>query len=272
MSLCIRAWPTLRMLNVLSVLHSALVYQLYVNKDRAESEKILRKLEDPNSGMRAVLLTVDAPVMGNREGDQRAKGEAIETGGGHGGDAGQGKGVASAVSGYIDPNLVSKSEVIRACKFHRLTLSYFLQTWDIVGWYKQNCKLPLLLKGVQSVEDVALAKEHGCAGVILSNHGGRSLDYAPAPIDVLVELYQTRPDLIRDLDIYVDGGVRRGTDVLKALALGAKGVGLGRPFLVSITVSLWLSLLHSANTSLAPAVCAIRLWPGWCTTRHSDSP
>lgn len=69
---------------------------------------------------------------------------------------------------------------------------------------------------------------------MLSNHGGRSLDFSPAPIDVLIELRQKRPDLFEKIDVYVDGGVRRGTDVLKALALGAKAVGLGRPFLVCL--------------------------------------
>lgn len=95
---------------------------------------------------------------------------------------------------------------------------------------------------MQSVEDVELAYKHGCSGVILSNHGGRSLDFAPAPIDVLIELQQRRPELLNKLDVYIDGGVRRGTDVLKALALGAKGVGLGRPFLVSSKLSCVASL------------------------------
>jgi L-lactate dehydrogenase (cytochrome) len=96
--------------------------------------------------------------------------------------------------------------------------------------------LPLFLKGVGTVADVDLAVKHGCQGVILSNHGGRELDFAPAPIDVLIELRQTRPDLFNKIEVYIDGGVRRGTDVLKALALGATAVGLGRPFLVSSTM------------------------------------
>jgi L-lactate dehydrogenase (cytochrome) len=79
-----------------------------------------------------------------------------------------------------------------------------------------------------------MAANHGCQGVILSNHGGRELDFAPAPIDVLIELRQRRPDLFDQIEVYIDGGIRRGTDVLKALALGATAVGLGRPFLVSV--------------------------------------
>ncbi|UZJ53407.1 hypothetical protein CBS101457_002727 [Exobasidium rhododendri] len=181
-------------------------YQLYVNKDRSASEKILQKVQDKD--VSAIMLTVDAPVMGNRERDMRAKGEEVETGGGAGG-ATKGGGVAQAISGYIDPDL----------------------SWNDIAWLKQKCSLPLILKGIQTVADVELAVRHGCQGVVLSNHGGRSLDYAPAPIDVLIELRQTRPDLFKKIEVYVDGGVRRGTDVLKALALGATAVGLGRPFL-----------------------------------------
>ncbi len=105
------------------------------------------------------------------------------------------------------------------------------QTWDDIAWFRKNCKLPLYLKGVQCVEDVELAAKHGVTGVVLSNHGGRSLDFAPAAIDVLIELRQRKPELFDQLEVFVDGGVRRGTDVLKAVALGAKAVGLGRPFL-----------------------------------------
>ncbi|PWN38178.1 cytochrome b2 [Meira miltonrushii] len=188
----------------------ALIYQLYVNKDRSASEKILAKIQkQPKGAFAAIMLTVDAPVMGNRESDMRAKGEEVQTGGDTEGGSSEGKGVGVAISGYIDPNI----------------------GWDIVSWYKQHCKLPLILKGVQTVDDVELAFKNGCQGVVLSNHGGRSLEYSRAPIDVLIELHQKRPDLLQKIDVLIDGGVRRGTDVLKALALGAKGVGLGRPFL-----------------------------------------
>lgn len=188
----------------------SLIYQLYVNKDRSASEKILAKLQSqPKGAIAAVMLTVDAPIMGNRESDMRAKGEVVQTGGDTGGGSSQGQGVGAAISGYIDPNI----------------------GWDIIKWYKRNCKLPLILKGVQTIDDVELALQNGCQGVVLSNHGGRSLEYSRPPIDVLIELHQKRPDLLQKIDVLIDGGIRRGTDVLKALALGAKGVGLGRPFL-----------------------------------------
>lgn len=184
------------------------IYQLYVNKDRAASERILKKIEE--RGCSAVMLTVDAPVMGKRERDMRCKGEEVEMGVDHGKDVkAKGGGVAQAISGYIDPNM----------------------TWDDIKWFRKTCKLPLYLKGIQTVEDVELAVKHGVEGVVLSNHGGRSLEYAPAALDVLVELRQRRPDLFDKIEVFMDGGVRRGTDVLKAVALGAKAVGLGRPFL-----------------------------------------
>ena len=154
------------------------------------------------------MLTVDAPVMGKRERDMRAKGEVVETGGGAGGST-SGGGVATAISGYIDPNL----------------------SWDDVKWYKSNCSLPLFLKGIQTVEDAVLAAEHGVQGIVLSNHGGRSLDFARPALDVLIDIRQQRRDLFGRVEIWLDGGVRRGTDVVKALALGASAVGLGRPFL-----------------------------------------
>ncbi|SPO20681.1 related to L-lactate dehydrogenase (cytochrome b2) [Ustilago trichophora] len=185
-----------------------IIYQLYVNKDRAASERILKKVEE--RGVNAVMLTVDAPVMGKRERDMRTKGEEVEMGVDHGKDVkAKGGGVAQAISGYIDPNL----------------------TWDDIKWFRNACKLPLYLKGIQTVEDVELAVKHGVEGVVLSNHGGRSLEYSPAALDVLVELRQRRPDLFDKIEVFMDGGVRRGTDVLKAVALGAKAVGLGRPFL-----------------------------------------
>ncbi|CEH11863.1 cytochrome b2 [Ceraceosorus bombacis] len=185
----------------------AVVYQLYVNRDRSASEKILTSCEE--RGVKAVMLTVDAAVMGKRERDMRAKGEVVDVGGDTGRDE-KAQGVAAAISGYIDPNL----------------------DWSIVSWYTKSCSLPLYIKGIQSVADARLAASTpGVSGIILSNHGGRSLDYSPAPIDVLIELREHHPETFDKLEVYIDGGIRRGTDVLKALALGATGVGLGRPFL-----------------------------------------
>ncbi|KAG8700511.1 Cytochrome b2, mitochondrial precursor, partial [Ceratobasidium sp. 394] len=182
-----------------------LFFQLYVASDRAKSEQVIKHVEE--LGYRAIFFTVDAPVLGNRELDQRNRAGML--GGDDDEDEGQKGGVASTIDGYFDAGI----------------------DWSTLEWLKKTTKLPIILKGVQTVEDVELAAQHGVNAVLLSNHGGRQLDYAPASIDVLYELRQKRPDLFDKMEIYVDGGARRGTDILKAMCLGAKGVGLGRTFL-----------------------------------------
>lgn len=96
--------------------------------------------------------------------------------------------------------------------------------------------MPIVIKGIQRVEDVLTAIEYGVKAVILSNHGGCQLDYAEAPIEVLAEVMSILREcgLERKIEVYVDGGFRRGTDVLKALCLSARGVGIGRPFLYAM--------------------------------------
>lgn len=108
--------------------------------------------------------------------------------------------------------------------------------WNDIAWFKSITNLPIILKGVQRWEDAVRAWCHGCAGIVLSNHGGRQLDFAPSPIEILPEVIDALKregcNLKNDFDVYIDGGIRRGSDIFKALALGAKGVGIGRPALV----------------------------------------
>ncbi|KZP00040.1 L-mandelate dehydrogenase [Calocera viscosa TUFC12733] len=188
-----------------------LIFQLYVNKDHKITEDTLRKIDQ--LGFKAIMLTVDAPVLGKRELDMKARGLPVIRGNNNSGGEGTAlrAGVANSLGGYFDANL----------------------NWEDLAWIRSITKLPIVIKGVQCVEDVELALQYGCAGVLLSNHGGRQLDYAPASIDILYELRQRRPDILdeKKLEVYCDGGFRRGTDVLKALCLGATAVGLGRPFL-----------------------------------------
>ncbi|KAG8834835.1 Cytochrome b2, mitochondrial precursor [Serendipita sp. 400] len=180
----------------------ALFFQLYINKDRKESERIVRQIDD--LGFKGIMLTVDAPVLGKRERDIRNRPPVSddETPGGK-------RGVSANLDSFFEVNL----------------------QWTDVAWLKGITSLPIVIKGIQTVEDVELAIEHGADAVYLSCHGGRQLDYAPAAMDVLWELRQRRPECFAKAEIYIDGGVRRGSDVVKALALGAKAVGLGRPFL-----------------------------------------
>lgn len=132
-----------------------------------------------------------------------------------GSDVDRSQGAARAISSFIDPGL----------------------SWKDIAWFKQVTKMPIMLKGVQRVEDVIKAISHGVDGVVLSNHGGRQLDFARSGIEVLAEVMpELRRQGLQDrIEIYVDGGVRRATDIIKALCLGAKGVGIGRPFLFAMS-------------------------------------
>ena len=186
-------------------------FQLYVNSDRKITEDLIKNVE--KLGLKAIFVTVDAPSLGNREKDAKVKftnkdssAKAMEKS-----NVKESKGASRALSTFIDPALC----------------------WDDIVTLKSKTKLPIVIKGVQCVEDVLKAAEIGAAGVVLSNHGGRQLDFSRAPIEVLAETMPILKEKKLDdkIEIFIDGGVRRGTDILKALCLGAKGVGLGRPFL-----------------------------------------
>lgn len=189
--------------------------QLYVNKDRAITERIVKHAEA--RGVKGLFITVDAPQLGRREKDMRSKfddvGSNVQGTGGDNVDRSQG--AARAISSFIDPSL----------------------SWKDIPWFQSITKMPIILKGVQRVEDVLHAVEIGVQGVVLSNHGGRQLDFARSGIEVLAEVMPVlREKGWQDrIELYVDGGVRRATDIIKALCLGAKGVGIGRPFLYAMS-------------------------------------
>ncbi|KAM0786780.1 hypothetical protein ACM66B_002214 [Microbotryomycetes sp. NB124-2] len=177
-------------------------WQLYIRRDRKETESRIR--EAVRHGSDAIIITVDVTALGKREADSRVlastetKQQAKKDGG-----------LASAGASLLDANL----------------------SWDDIAWVRNIApNVPIIVKGVQRPEDVKLAKIHGADAVILSNHGGRQLDGSNPPLATLIRTRELYPDLLKDpkFEVYIDGGVRRGTDVLKALCLGARGVGLGR--------------------------------------------
>lgn len=110
-------------------------------------------------------------------------------------------------------------------------------SWKDIPWFRSITRMPIALKGVQRVEDVLKAVEYGVDAVVLSNHGGRQLDTSPSGIEILAEVMPAlRARGWQDkIEVYIDGGIRRATDMLKALCLGAKGVGIGRPFLYAMS-------------------------------------
>lgn len=187
--------------------------QLYVNKDREITRRIVQHAE--RRGCKALFITVDAPQLGRREKDMRSKFDDEGSNVQAGQQVDSSQGAARAISSFIDPSL----------------------SWGDIAWFKGITKMPIILKGVQRVEDVLRAVEAGVQGVVLSNHGGRQLDFSRSGVEVLAETMPRLRELgLQDrIEVFVDGGVRRATDIIKALCLGAKGVGIGRPFLYAMS-------------------------------------
>ncbi|KAK6718616.1 hypothetical protein SNK03_001747 [Fusarium graminearum] len=108
---------------------------------------------------------------------------------------------------------------------------YSYITWDYYKKLQKMTKLPVVIKGIGSAADAKLAVQHGAPAIILSNHGGRQLDGSPSGLEVALEIHEEAPEVFKKIEVYADGGVRYGADVLKLLSLGVKAVGLGRPFM-----------------------------------------
>ncbi|KAL9115522.1 MAG: hypothetical protein Q9227_000843 [Pyrenula ochraceoflavens] len=187
-------------------------FQLYVNRDRAKSEQILTMLHQ-NPNIKAIFVTVDAATAGKREADERVKADenlSVPLSTVSAKNDSRGGGYGRVMGTYIDPALC----------------------WDDISWLRSKTHLPLLLKGVMTAADAKRAMDYGLDGIMVSNHGGRNLDTSPPSILILLELHKNCPEIFDGgMEIYIDGGIRRGTDILKCICLGAKGVSIGRSFL-----------------------------------------
>lgn len=193
-------------------------WQLYVQTERKKSEDMLARINKLEP-IKFVCLTLDAPVPAKREDDERGKfvvedqSQAIKDAGGA--ELKDGGGIGQSLFLGTDPTL----------------------TWtETLPWLKKHTSKPIILKGLQSHEDAYIAAQHApqVKGIILSNHGGRAADTAPPSIHTLLEIRKYCPEVLTKLDVVVDGGIKRGTDVVKALALGAKAVGIGRAALFGL--------------------------------------
>ena len=188
-------------------------FQLYVPQDRSFGKDLIGRAVD--AGYEAVVLTADLPVPGYRERELRAPvtfGDDSAFGNFH---------------GFVDSTGADMLAMLD-------TLINATLTWDDLGWIRSAADVPLVLKGVMTAEDARLAVQHGVDAVWVSNHGGRQLDRASATIDVLEEVVQA---VEGRCEVFLDGGVRRGVDVVTALALGARGVFIGRPYLYALAAA-----------------------------------
>jgi isopentenyl diphosphate isomerase/L-lactate dehydrogenase-like FMN-dependent dehydrogenase len=189
-------------------------FQLYVLTDRGVSRELVSQAVE--HGYEALVVTADLPLVGIRERELRSQ-AAVQSSTGDmvaEGESGGAEAITSPAdfASYIDPDL----------------------NWSDIERLAADCPLPVLVKGILTPEDALLAAEHGARGIVVSNHGGRQLDTVLAGVDALPPVLDAVGDR---LEVLVDGGVRRGTDVLKALALGARAVMVGRPVLWGLAVA-----------------------------------
>ena len=186
-------------------------FQMYCYGDRAFLKEIITRVE--NSGYKALVVTVDCTILGNRERLLRSSFKMP----------------SQIKMGNLDNLYKDTKEQLVSGSVERIKL-----TWDDMVWMRSQTTLPLIIKGLLHPNDVKRAMELGADAVVLSNHGGRQLDHSIAPIVVLEEVR----DLVGDqLEIYLDGGIGRGTDILKSICLGANAVLIGRAYLWGLAVA-----------------------------------
>ena len=199
-------------------------FQLYFQQSRSFSLDLVRRAE--LAGYTALVITVDAPLHGIRNRAQRA-GFVLPKG-------------VSAVNLQKRPPLPSKTlEINQSIVFQGMMSE--APVWEDIRWLQQRTSLPIILKGVLNPADALVAADMGLAGVIASNHGGRTLDCVPSAVDILPLVRKTVGD---DFLLLMDGGIQRGTDVFKAIALGADTVLIGRPQLYALAVAGALGVAH----------------------------
>jgi len=217
-------------------------FQLYVYKDRGVTRSLVERAEA--AGFTALELTVDVPVLGQREADVRnhfhlpdglTASNLVDPESGQVPDVPGHSGLAAYVARLQDDNL----------------------TWSDLKWLQSHTRLPVLVKGISRGDDAQRALDCGVAGIIVSNHGGRQLDTARPTIHALPEVVEA---VAGRAEVLMDGGIRRGTDILKALALGARAVQVGRPVLWGLAVDGEAGVRHvlellRTEFDLALAMC-----------------
>lgn len=195
-------------------------YQCYILKDREFTGRLLRRARD--AGYRGIFLTVDSPRFGYREADARNGFNSLPA--------------PHRLENYHEGQLDMTYNAKKHAAWDQNTEEMFDTdvTWRDVKWVKDQCDpLPVIIKGIMTAEDAELAVQAGADGVMVSNHGGRQLDGCLASIDALSEVVAAVGGRV---PVLIDGGFRRGTDILKALALGATAVGIGKPIFFALSV------------------------------------
>ncbi|AKJ04057.1 L-lactate dehydrogenase (cytochrome) [Archangium gephyra] len=215
-------------------------FQLYVWKDRGITRSLVERARA--AGYHALCLTVDVPEMGNRELDRRngfsvpprlTFTNVLDIFRHLGWVLRMSSSPRATFGNFIDTGSLAKKDAVSVAGFTNRQFDPSI-SWKDLEWLRSIWPGPVVLKGISCAEDARLAVEHGVEALIVSNHGGRQLDFLPAAIDVLpevVDAVQGRAEVI------LDGGIRRGSDVVKAIALGARACMIGRPFLYGLAAN-----------------------------------
>lgn len=198
-------------------------FQLYIQPDHARTMELVKRAE--TSGYEALVITVDAPLAGVRNREQRA-------------------GFSLPRDVYpvnLDGPSTPPVDLARGASIVFAHIMASAPTWSDIARIASATRMPVLVKGILDAEDAARALEHGAAGIIVSNHGGRVLDTLPAAIDALPHIADAIGGRI---PVLLDGGIRRGTDVFKAIALGSSAVLVGRPYIHALAAAGALGVAH----------------------------
>jgi len=193
-------------------------FQLYPYKNRSITKELVQRAE--RAGYLAIVLTADCPIMGNRENDKRNHFKLPKN-----------CIAANFPSQLNDVSFKTDESTVAVYTDNNFDNQF---TWSDIEWLKSITKLPIILKGVLHPDDAELAIKYGVSAIIVSNHGGRQVDTTPSGIEILPKIANK---VQKKIPILVDGGIRRGTDIIKALALGANAVLIGRPILWGLCVN-----------------------------------
>jgi 4-hydroxymandelate oxidase len=225
-------------------------FQVYIQPDRDFTLALVRRAEA--AGCEALVLTVDAPVSGARDRERRT-GFRLPPG------------VRAVHLEGLRPPPAPALQPGQSALFDGLLAA--MPTWDDVAWLVGHTRLPVLLKGITHPEDARLAREAGAAGLVVSNHGGRTLDTLPATAELLPRIVAAADGL----PVLVDGGIRRGTDVLKALGLGASAVLVGRPQVHALAVAGAQGVAHMLRLLRDELEIAMALTGCRCLAEAADA-
>lgn len=196
-----------------------LFFQLYVKIKESETRALIRRARSLR--FKALMVTVDTPVVGKREDDDRYKAEVA---------------IAAGETVVLGPPISSVSTTDEEAPVFRGPFSSTFN-WDDLKWIREEWgdAGPICLKGIMTAEDAKMACNMGIDSIYLSNHGGRQLDSSQSSLRTLLEIRKFCPEVLDQCEVILDGGIRRGADIVKALSLGARAVGIGRPFMYALS-------------------------------------